>query len=750
MAKPWADVAASPEYQKLSPDQREAARGQYFDSVVAPKVPKESLGAARQQFDAKTGPARAVARDISGPEEPSRPGFLEGVNRGYKQMGLGLIQAAGALGVPTVLPKEAIADTERRFEEQGRGTGAAGLAGELVGSSPALLLGPMGKAGAALKLGGRVWQGAKAGALGGGLAGFTAPTSNKDDTILNRLGRAGLGAAAGAGLGAAVPAAGAFAKSVGRKAEGIYNEYAPKAAASAATLAKFAGRKVGGLVNEYGPYISEPVRKAGGDIYELAKATGDWANEKTARGIKTKLETSVTRLVDDILNSVLAPKGVATAEARSGSKFSPVKYDVGSRKYSPASAPGTNMPNQKANLMASAYGAARSSAENEVSGLYGERNKIGSKLAIPGSQKVAEDLRNLAMSMSEKPFSNMDPATTALNAAGDNIFTAIDKLAAEKKLLTVADLEGLKSNYINERISKAERSGNDRVAQEWMTLKNYIGKVVGDRIKSPDARGYAEAAAKADTAYTDFQKGFEGSKVLQRFGLSKDLFMELQGKGSKLSSNAMNALKDAHNHIKTPDDLVELKETLMRPDFVQGSYNKRMAKLAFEDVARKKLASVLEGVVKDPSKIIDDEKLIRGLLQATGQSGKSGSVGTFVKAMRALEEHGIDLSKTLEDKAALNSSQVTSAQKAAIYALMGHKLGVLSKLKDVVSGGSASTQEQALLRLGKKARQQGPNAFNRGSQAPAEASRPGLSYVTGASVAAAIPHITIRPSDRNR
>jgi len=53
-AKPWADVAASPAYQALPPNQREAARSQYFDSVVAPNVPDDQRAAARTQFDRDT------------------------------------------------------------------------------------------------------------------------------------------------------------------------------------------------------------------------------------------------------------------------------------------------------------------------------------------------------------------------------------------------------------------------------------------------------------------------------------------------------------------------------------------------------------------------------------------------------------------------------------------------------------------------------------------------------------------------
>lgn len=52
----WADVTANPEYQKLTPDQKEAARKQYFDQTVAPKVPKDQLEKVRQQFDAQTLP----------------------------------------------------------------------------------------------------------------------------------------------------------------------------------------------------------------------------------------------------------------------------------------------------------------------------------------------------------------------------------------------------------------------------------------------------------------------------------------------------------------------------------------------------------------------------------------------------------------------------------------------------------------------------------------------------------------------
>lgn len=48
--KPWQAVVNSEQYQSLTPDQRMAAQRQYFDQVVAPRVPQEQIEAARNQF----------------------------------------------------------------------------------------------------------------------------------------------------------------------------------------------------------------------------------------------------------------------------------------------------------------------------------------------------------------------------------------------------------------------------------------------------------------------------------------------------------------------------------------------------------------------------------------------------------------------------------------------------------------------------------------------------------------------------
>lgn len=52
--KTWAEVSDSPAFSDLTINQQEAARNQYFNSVVAPKVPADKLPAVKSQFDYET------------------------------------------------------------------------------------------------------------------------------------------------------------------------------------------------------------------------------------------------------------------------------------------------------------------------------------------------------------------------------------------------------------------------------------------------------------------------------------------------------------------------------------------------------------------------------------------------------------------------------------------------------------------------------------------------------------------------
>lgn len=66
MAKPWAEVANSDAYKALAPEQQEAARNQYFDTVVAPRAPQDKIESVRAQFDSATrsAPVNPVQQDV--------------------------------------------------------------------------------------------------------------------------------------------------------------------------------------------------------------------------------------------------------------------------------------------------------------------------------------------------------------------------------------------------------------------------------------------------------------------------------------------------------------------------------------------------------------------------------------------------------------------------------------------------------------------------------------------------------------
>lgn len=63
MPKPWSEVAGSDDFKALPPDQQDGARRQYFDDVVAPRVPAEHRDLAWDQFSTDTGVGRRSLPD---------------------------------------------------------------------------------------------------------------------------------------------------------------------------------------------------------------------------------------------------------------------------------------------------------------------------------------------------------------------------------------------------------------------------------------------------------------------------------------------------------------------------------------------------------------------------------------------------------------------------------------------------------------------------------------------------------------
>jgi len=104
MAKKWSDVAASAAFQALSFDEQEEARRQYFEDVVAPRVPEEDRQIALDQF------LSASAKSLRAPAAESAPAIDYG-DAATAMMGTptapqsrGLIQRIGDALRPTPKP----------------------------------------------------------------------------------------------------------------------------------------------------------------------------------------------------------------------------------------------------------------------------------------------------------------------------------------------------------------------------------------------------------------------------------------------------------------------------------------------------------------------------------------------------------------------------------------------------------------------------------------------------------------------
>jgi len=102
MPKKWSEVTASPEFQKLSPDDQEAARNSYFEEVIKPQIPEEDHKTARAQFDADTAPKKSKKPDLltdtvmtAGKQIRSGKQFVSDV---LKSTNAAIVQSAGALG----------------------------------------------------------------------------------------------------------------------------------------------------------------------------------------------------------------------------------------------------------------------------------------------------------------------------------------------------------------------------------------------------------------------------------------------------------------------------------------------------------------------------------------------------------------------------------------------------------------------------------------------------------------------------
>lgn len=200
---------------------------------------------AQSQFSAKA--PEPVAETLATPAPEKDQSFTDSVLLGLKKRGAGLIElglnTAENFGADVGNAKQALADVQQNYAEQGTGTGIKGLAGEILGD-PLTYIPGVGATKGAATLG-------KVGLGTGLLAGVTTGTGDAESTLKDNAINAGTQGALGVLIGGALGKIGSTTKSVstGVKARGIEElEAAGKEIRKASNAAYKEMRNIGAVV----------------------------------------------------------------------------------------------------------------------------------------------------------------------------------------------------------------------------------------------------------------------------------------------------------------------------------------------------------------------------------------------------------------------------------------------------------------------------------------------------------------------
>lgn len=145
MVVTWDSVASNPAYQALPQEQKDAARQQYFNDVVAPQIPKEHLDIAKKQFDAYSTPKSSA---------PQEPGLMSRIGTDFSNRGTGMAEALlsnmkGEQGLPSTalqiaggtggalmdIGTETAKSLTPKFVKNGAESGAQGVANAIDSTS---------------------------------------------------------------------------------------------------------------------------------------------------------------------------------------------------------------------------------------------------------------------------------------------------------------------------------------------------------------------------------------------------------------------------------------------------------------------------------------------------------------------------------------------------------------------------------------------------------------------------------------
>lgn len=285
----WKDVADSAGYNALAPDKQQAAKQQYFDTVVAPRVPKESLPEAQSQFfgQADTSPVQQFAKKVApGSAEAS---ILEGASFGFGDelegglaavdTGLHNLFTMATGGKPKFSAGEAysaVRDQTRlnaspeKFQADYPGGSQTGL--ELLGG--AVTGGEAGGSiiGAGETVAKRLGRSALTGAGIGGVTGF----GSGQDGFVNRAEEAGkggiFGAAAGGALGVGAELPGPVRRGAGYAAKAFRSVFQSVSGKSPEEAAKtLSPKEIQKYKDMAVDYVKNLIHESGGKIENLTE-----------------------------------------------------------------------------------------------------------------------------------------------------------------------------------------------------------------------------------------------------------------------------------------------------------------------------------------------------------------------------------------------------------------------------------------------------------------------------------------------
>lgn len=716
MARAWSEVAASPEYMKLPPDQQDAARGQYFEQVVAPKVPQDKLEQVRQQFDASTqaapnkpveaAPAAAAPVTAPAPEQSQFEKTLAMARERRQETN----QAASAL--PTIAAQsfvgagQAIEQAMKPVEEYvsskfpgaaGRTAGrearvahgaeianymqarkerltegmgeAAKFGTEMVGNPLTYVGGLGGKAAAggvaaakgilpkAAQWGkdtlNSIGRMGKQGAVYSGANALITPSGDPKQEIGDRLSKVAVSGAEGFGVGAGMAAGGKLA---GATATGVF---------------RLANKLSGGV-------LRTATNAAKGKIAQTI-GTPASPEAKAFMDMGIKLEKGDTP--DKLYEKIFTAKDAADKA---------ILLAIAPKAVGPVSEGGKNIVS-----IGEGFYNSRNAASAKKAAAWDTAKTLADSIKITkypkGADNFAKGLTNLRDRLSEEVDPRMGNPLSGVLADVNRVITKLgaDPLAAGRAVkINMGDVM-LVDKFLNEKNMDSASSGAKeafrRLAEATRALKDEA---------STTNKQFGAAHLALREAHNSYDNAF-GTKIMKKLGVDDDFFQHMGNyeKGFPLNSDAEQALIHVAQNIDDVAQLHNLKIAL------------KEAPRTFDAVVRAKMASLLGDSSIDPAEFAAARPMMKEIISLSGAPDKivKQQLTKLEEFNKTLSEYGISKEFTKGGTEGMSPEKINKLKKAAAGVATKHYMFGVAQLKDALFP-PLPAQQRRLVSLGKTAK----------------------------------------------